>query len=97
MAAEGEGDIDLLNDETFGDGAVGEGEREGGREWMRVTVGVYMCMCMRVCTRKRAWGERDQNGFLKLAPFNIDVYARCFLLVSEIYSANHSMCASYRI
>ena len=30
-----------------------------------------MCMC--VCTRERAWGKQDQNGFWKFAPF--DVYA----------------------
>ena len=41
MAAEGENDIDLLNNETFGDGAVGEG----------VSLSVCVCVCVTVCVR----------------------------------------------
>ena len=48
MAAEGEeGDIDLFNDETFGDGAVGE-RYNSVKKYSSVCVCVCVCVCVYV-------------------------------------------------
>ena len=106
MAAEGEGDIDLLNDETFGDGAVGEGERERDnereREWERERGGererersesgsVYVHVCVHT---RESMGKARLEWLLEVGTF----WCIHFSLVTEIYSANHSyLCASCRI